>query len=30
VRHGADVLVAGNSVFNAKDPAAAIIALTNG
>jgi hypothetical protein len=24
------VLVAGNSVFNAKDPAAAIIALTNG
>lgn len=30
VRHGADVLVAGNSVFNAKDPMAAIIALTNG
>lgn len=30
VRHGADVLVAGNSVFNAKDPMAAIVALTNG
>ena len=30
VRHGADVLVAGNSVFNAKDPAEAIVALTNG
>lgn len=28
VRHGADVLVAGNSVFNAKDPAQAIVALT--
>ena len=30
VDHGADVLVAGNSVFNAKDPMAAIVALTNG
>ena len=30
VRHGADVLVAGNSVFNAKDPAEAIVALANG
>lgn len=30
VRHGADVLVAGNSVFNAKDPAEAIVTLTNG
>jgi len=29
VHHGADVLVAGNSVFNAKDPMAAIEALTN-
>lgn len=28
VRHGADVLVAGNSVFNAKDPALAIASLT--
>ena len=27
--HGADVLVAGNSVFNAKDPAEAIVALTS-
>ncbi len=27
VRHGADVLVAGNSVFNAKDPVGAITAL---
>lgn len=27
VRHGADVLVAGNSVFNAKDPVEAIVAL---
>jgi ribulose-phosphate 3-epimerase len=30
VRHGADVLVAGNSVFNAKDPMQAIKDLTNG
>ena len=30
VEQGADVLVAGNSVFNAKDPMAAIVALTNG
>ncbi len=29
VEHGADVLVAGNSVFNAKDPLAAITALSN-
>jgi ribulose-phosphate 3-epimerase len=29
VKHGADVLVAGNSVFNAKDPAEAIAALSN-
>lgn len=28
VRHGADVLVAGNSVFNAKDPLQAIQALS--
>jgi ribulose-phosphate 3-epimerase len=28
VKHGADVLVAGNSVFNAKDPAEAIRALS--
>ncbi|MBP7515055.1 MAG: ribulose-phosphate 3-epimerase [Flavobacteriales bacterium] len=29
VKHGADVLVAGNSVFNAKDPVEAIAALNN-
>ena len=28
VAHGADVLVAGNSVFGAKDPGAAIVALS--
>ena len=28
VAHGADVLVAGNSVFGAKDPSAAIVALS--